>query len=120
MTKSLLRRAGLVCGIVPALVLGTTPVRADVARTIETVNGVCHYSAGTVEGAAAAIPPGARQTGIVCRVYENGVQIGGCGGALDASAAVCTGPVVGLSEPVVCTYAWAVYPRATVYDEYCV
>lgn len=114
-----LGRAGFVCGVVPALLLGTTPVRADVSRTIETVQGVCHYTAGTVEGAAVSLPP-ASQTGIICRVYENGIQIGGCAGAANAPAAACTGPVVGFGPPVVCTYAWAVYARGTiVYDEHC-
>lgn len=118
-TRHHLRRAGVLCGIVPALLLGPSPVRADSTRTIETVTGICRYQGGTVEGAAAAVPPGAEQTGIVCRVYENGVQIGGCGGGLNASVAVCVGPAVGLGAPVVCTYAWAVYRRATVYDEHC-
>ena len=106
-----LRRLGFVAGLVPALVLGATPVGAS---TIEKVAGVCHYQAGTVEGAAAAVPPGATQTGIICNVYENGVHIGGCGGVVSASAAACVGPAVGLGAPLVCTYAWAVYPRATV------
>lgn len=114
-----LRRAGVLFGAVPAFVLGATPVQADTARTIETVTGVCHYNYGTVEGAAVAVPPGATQTGIVCRVYENGIQIGGCAGGLNGPAAACAGPVVGLGPPVVCTYAWAVYPRATVYDQHC-
>lgn len=113
-----LGRAGVVFGVVPALVLGTSPVRAG-TRTIETVNGICHYTAGTVEGVAVSVPP-ARQTGIVCTVFENGIQIGGCGGAADAPAAACTGPVVGFGPPVVCTKAWAVYARGTiVYDEHC-
>lgn len=113
-----LRRAAFMGGVIPALVLASVPVRADVA-TIETVTGVCHYTAGTVEGAAVSAPP-ARQVGITCNVYENGVHIGGCGGALDAPAAACTGPVVGFGAPVVCTYAWAVYARGTtVYDEHC-
>lgn len=117
--RDYLRRAGFVCGVVPALVLGAGPVRAEGVRTIETVTGVCRYQGGTVEGAAVAVPPGAEQTGIICRVYENGVQIGGCGGVLNSSAAACVGPAVGLGAPVVCTYAWAIYPRATVYDQHC-
>ncbi|HYO60964.1 MAG TPA: hypothetical protein VEU29_03595 [Actinomycetota bacterium] len=117
--KRSLRRIAFVAGVVPALVAWAVPVRADVTRVIEKVTGVCHYSAGTVEGAAAAVPPGATQTGIVCNVYENGVHIGGCGGVLNASAAACVGPAVGLGAPVICTYAWAVYPRATVEDRHC-
>lgn len=115
----LLTRAGIVAGMVPAVVLGATPVQADVTRVIEKVVGQCVYQGGTVEGAAAAVPPGATQTGIICRVYENGVQVGGCGGGLNGPAAACVGPVVSFGPPLVCTYAYAVYPRATVYDSHC-
>lgn len=105
-------------GLVPALLLGAGSVNADV-RVIETVTGECVYQGGTVEGAAAAIPPGATQTGITCRVYENGVQVGGCHGGLNGPAAACAGPVTSFGPPIVCTSAYAVYPRATVYDNHC-
>ncbi|MDQ3952738.1 MAG: hypothetical protein M3279_07235 [Actinomycetota bacterium] len=112
-------RAGAVAGLVAAFALGTTPARATAARPIETVTGVCRYQGGTVEGAAVAFNYSAKQTGIVCNVYENGVHIGGCGAVLNATAAACVGPAVGLQAPTVCTYAWAEYEYTTVYDEHC-
>lgn len=117
--RKLLVRAGTMTGIVSALVLGTSPVQALV--TIETVTGVCRYQAGTVEGVAAAVPPGlsVRQTGIVCNVYEGGRHIGGCSGALPSATAACVGPVVGTGPPTVCTYAYAYYGNTLVEDAHC-
>lgn len=112
-------RAGVLTGLVSVLSFAAPAVHADV-RTIETVTGTCHYTAGTVEGGAVAVHPGARQTGIVCNVYENGKHIGGCSGGLNGPTAACIGPVVGVGPPVVCTYAYALYGDDTmVTDEHC-
>lgn len=102
--------------VVAAVLFPVRPARAGVQDVI----GTCQFQGATVEGIAVSVPPAARQVAIVCTVYEHGVARGGCGLVLPAPAATCAGPTgVVLGPPTVCTYAWAVFPSGTAYDEHC-